>query len=132
MYIPQIIADKFYEHFEKELYEFTFMFKTESYLNNQSIISLCEAAVCAAHDVSVENYINEKTDVSYDTIFGDAASMTEQVINLMLARFAASLRVSSSSFDFAISFLYVSGFESIFNVSIPAVIASGFPDSVPA
>ena len=89
MYIPQIIANKFYEHFEQELYDFTFMFKTESYLNNQSIISLCEAAVCAAHDVSVENYINEKTDVSYDTIFGDAASMTEQVINLMLARFAA-------------------------------------------
>ena len=36
MYIPQIIADKFYEHFEQELYDFTFMFKTESYLNNQS------------------------------------------------------------------------------------------------
>ena len=64
------------------------MFKTEAYLDNQSIISLCEAAVCAAHDVSVENYIDQKTDVSYDTIFGDAASMTEQVINIMLARFA--------------------------------------------
>lgn len=88
MYIQQIIANKFYEHFEQELYDFTFMFKTESYVDNQSIISLCEAAVCAAHDVSVDNYIDQKTDVSYDTIFGDAASMTEQVINLMLARFA--------------------------------------------
>ena len=87
MYIQQIIANKFYEHFEQELYDFTFMFKTESYVDNQSIISLCEAAVCAAHDVSVDNYIDQKTDVSYDTIFGDAASMTEQVINLMLARF---------------------------------------------
>ena len=88
MYIQQIIADKFYEHFEQELYDFTIMFKTESYVDNQSIISLCEAAVCAAHDVSVDNYIDQKTDVSYDTIFGDAASMTEQVVNLMLARFA--------------------------------------------
>ncbi len=88
MYIQQIIANKFYEHFEEELYDFTFMFKTESYVDNQSIISLCEAAVCAAHDVSVDNYIDQKTDVSYDTIFGDAASMTEQVVNLMLARFA--------------------------------------------
>ena len=88
MYIPQIIANKFYEHFEQELYDFTFMFKTEAYLDNQSIISLCEAAVCAAHDVSVENYIEQQTDISYDTIFGDAASMTEQVINIMLARFA--------------------------------------------
>ena len=88
MYVQQIIANKFYEHFEEELYDFTFMFKTESYVDNQSIISLCEAAVCAAHDVSVDNYIDQKTDVSYDTIFGDAASMTEQVINLMLTRFA--------------------------------------------
>ena len=88
MYIQQIIANKFYEHFEQELYDFTFMFKTEAYLDNQSIISLCEAAVCAAHDVSVENYVDQKTDVSYDKIFGDAASMTEHVINLMLARFA--------------------------------------------
>ncbi len=88
MYIQQIIADKFYEHFEQELYDFTFMFKTESYVDNQSIISLCEAAVCAAHDVSVDNYIDQKTDVSYDTIFGDAASMTEQVVNIMLAKFA--------------------------------------------
>lgn len=88
MYIQQIIANKFYEHFEQELYDFTFMFKTESYVDNQSIISLCEAAVCAAHDVSVDNYIDQKTDVSYDTIFGDAANMTEQVVNIMLARFA--------------------------------------------
>jgi hypothetical protein len=88
MYVQQIIANKFYEHFEEELYDFTFMFKTESYVDNQSIISLCEAAICAAHDVSVDNYIDQKTDVSYDTIFGDAASMTEQVINLMLTRFA--------------------------------------------
>lgn len=88
MYIQQIIANKFYEHFEQELYDFTFMFKTESYVDNQSIISLCEAAICAAHDVSVDNYIDQKTDVSYDTIFGDAASMTEQVVNIMLAKFA--------------------------------------------
>lgn len=88
MYVQQIIANKFYEHFEQELYDFTFMFKTESYVDNQSIISLCEAAVCAAHDVSVDNYIDQKTDVSYDTIFGDAASMTEQVVNIMLAKFA--------------------------------------------
>ncbi len=88
MYIQQIIANKFYEHFEQELYDFTFMHKTESYVDNQSIISLCEAAVCAAHDVSVDNYIDQKTDVSYDTIFGDAASMSEQVVNIMLARFA--------------------------------------------
>ena len=88
MYVQQIIANKFYEHFEEELYDFTFMFKTESYVDTQSIISLCEAAICAAHDVSVDNYIDQKTDVSYDTIFGDAASMTEQVINLMLTRFA--------------------------------------------
>lgn len=88
MYVQQIIANKFYEHFEQELYDFTFMFKTESYVDNQSIISLCEAAICAAHDVSVDNYIDQKTDVSYDTIFGDAASMTEQVVNIMLAKFA--------------------------------------------
>lgn len=88
MYIQQIIANKFYEHFEQELYDFTFMFKTEAYIGHQSIISLCEAAVCAAHDVSVDNYIDQKTDVSYDTIFGDAASMTEQVVNIMLAKFA--------------------------------------------
>lgn len=89
MYIPQIIADKFYEHFEQELYDFTFMFKTEAQFNKQTIMSLCEYAVCAAHDVTVDDYVNEETDISYDTIFGDAASMTEQVINLMLARFAA-------------------------------------------
>ena len=80
--------NKFFKHFKEEPYDFTFMFKTESYVDNQSIISLCEAAICAAHDVSVDNYIDQKTDVSYDTIFGDAASMTEQVINLMLTRFA--------------------------------------------
>lgn len=88
MYIQQIIADKFYEFFEQELYDFTFMFKTEAQFNKQTIMSLCEYAVCAAHDVTVDDYVNEETDISYDAIFGDAASMTEQVVNLMLARFA--------------------------------------------
>lgn len=88
MYIPQIIADKFYEHFEQELYEFTFLFKTEAVLNGETVMTLCESSVCAAHSVTIDDYINEETDVSYDTIFGDAASMTEQVVNLMLARFA--------------------------------------------
>lgn len=88
MYIQQIIANKFYEFFEQELYDFTFMFKTEAQFNKQTIMSLCEYAVCAAHNVTVDDYVNEETDISYDTIFGDAASMTEQVVNLMLARFA--------------------------------------------
>lgn len=88
MYIQQIIANKFYEFFEQELYDFTFTFKTEAQFNKQTIMSLCEYAVCAAHDITVDDYVNEETDISYDAIFGDAASMTEQVVNIMLARFA--------------------------------------------
>jgi len=89
MLIPEIIANRFYTFFEKELYDFTFTFKTEASIgNNQTIMSLCEAAVCAAHDIEYDDYINETTSVSYDEIFGDSANMTEQVVNIMLAKFA--------------------------------------------
>ncbi len=87
MSVPKIIADRFYEHFESELYDFTFVYKTEASVNNKTIIKLCEEAVCAAHGISHQQYLNEETDVSYDEIFGDAANMTEQVINVMLQKF---------------------------------------------
>ena len=89
MIIPDIIAEKFYEFFEKELYEFTFTFKTEASVgHNQTIMSLCEAAVCAAYDITYEDYIDETSNIEYDEIFSQAALMTEQVTNIMLARFA--------------------------------------------
>ena len=87
MIIPNIIATQFYEQFEKELYDFTFMYKTDSYLNKQSIMSLCEAAVCASYNITREDYIDDVTDIEYDEIFGQAAIMTEHVINIMLTRF---------------------------------------------
>jgi hypothetical protein len=87
MFIQNIIANKFYEHFENELYDFTFTYKTEASVNNTTIIELCEEAVCAAHGISHQQYLDEETDVAYDEIFGDAANMTEQVINIMLQKF---------------------------------------------
>jgi len=89
MLIPDIIATRFYEFFEKELYDFTFEFKTEANIgNDQTIMSLCEAAVCAAYNITREEYIDEETDIEYDEIFGQAAIMTEQVVNIMLTKFA--------------------------------------------
>ena len=89
MSVPKIIADKFYEHFESELYDFTFVYKTEATVNNKTIMELCEESICAAHGITYEQYLNEETNISYDEIFGESANMTEKVVNIMLAQFEA-------------------------------------------
>ena len=95
MKIQEAIASRFYNDFEDALYDFTFSYKTEvSFKNDEdniedaTIMRLCEECFCSAHNITYDQYVNENTSKSYDTIFCNAANMTEDVINIMLARFA--------------------------------------------
>lgn len=95
MKIQEAIANRFYNDFEDSLYDFTFSYKTEVSFNNfedniedVTIMRLCEECLCSAHNITYGQYVNENTNIDYDTIFCSAADMTEEVINIMLERFA--------------------------------------------
>ena len=62
MYIQQIIADKFYEFFEQELYEFTFTFKTEAQFNKQTIpkIYLLGRSVNLKENIELDAFMKEE------------------------------------------------------------------------
>ena len=102
MHISQTIADRFYEHFENELYEFSFVYKTEEPAHNsQTILELCEESLCAAYGITTDQYVNEETKVTYDEIFMKAGSMTEDVINLMLLQFIRQYLKTWSAYQFS-------------------------------
>lgn len=85
--IAQVIADRFYESFADELHEWLFAFKTEASLEDQTIIGLAEAAVCAANDVTYDDYLNE-LGRDYDEIFQPSTEICDAAIMLMLKRYA--------------------------------------------
>lgn len=87
MQIPEIIADKFYRDFEEGLYDFIFTYKTDNPIKNKTIMQLCEECYCSAYNVTYEEFINE-TGITYNEVFCRAADMTEEVIEIMLKRFA--------------------------------------------
>lgn len=85
--IAQVIADRFYESFADELHEWLFVFKTEALLENQTVIGLAEAAVCAANDIAYDDYINALS-VDHDEIFQPSTEICDAAIMLMLKRYA--------------------------------------------
>ena len=95
MKVQEAIANRFYKDFEDALYDFTFSYKTEQYsykagdlIEDATILRLCEECFCSAHNIAYEDYVNETSNKDYNTIFCNAGDMTEEIINIMLARFA--------------------------------------------
>lgn len=85
--IAEVIAERFYESFADELHEWLFVFKTEATLDdNSTIISSAEGAMCGAHNITIDDYVNE-TICDYDNIFQPSTEIVEDVIKLMLKRF---------------------------------------------